>query len=109
MKKLHVAIRPVTNRIFCGGVLKDGMPWASNKTDVTGEACAAVAQHAIERGEPVVVTANGVPKWEITVRELPLTAPKCIWPDCGHDTNRVGYGAKGCDGIGCPARVRSNT
>lgn len=25
----------------------------------------------------------------------------CIWPDCGHDTNRVGYGADGCQGIGC--------
>jgi len=30
--------------------------------------------------------------------------PRCIWPDCGHDTNRIGYGANGCDGIGCPAR-----
>ncbi|ATS92313.1 hypothetical protein DLP05_073 [Stenotrophomonas phage vB_SmaS_DLP_5] len=27
--------------------------------------------------------------------------PKCIWPDCGHDTNRVGYGAEGCNGVGC--------
>ncbi|WP_413889895.1 hypothetical protein [Candidatus Skiveiella danica] len=70
MKNLHVAKSPITNRIFCGSVLKDGMTWASNKTDVTGEACAAVAQHVLERGEPVVVTANGEPEYEITVRSL---------------------------------------
>lgn len=70
MKKLHVAKSPITNRIYCGGVLKDRMTWASNKTDVTGEACAAVAQHVVENGAPVVVTENGVPKWEITVRVL---------------------------------------
>jgi len=70
MKRLHVAVSPLTNRIFAGSVLKDGQTWAANKTDVTGEACAAVAMHAMERGEPVVVTENGVPKWEITVREL---------------------------------------
>lgn len=70
MKKLHVATSPFTNRICCGGVLKDGMTWAKNKEDVTGEACAAVAQHAMALGGIVVVTANGEPEWEITVREL---------------------------------------
>lgn len=70
MKSLHVAKSPLTNCIYCGAVLKDGVTWASNKTDVTGEACAAVAQHVIQHGGPVVVTANGDPKWEITVREL---------------------------------------
>lgn len=70
MKTLHVAKSPLTNRIYCGGVLKDGMTWASNKTDVTGQACAAVAQHVIEHGAPVVVTANGEPAYEITVRDL---------------------------------------
>ena len=70
MKKLHIAKSPITNRIYCGGVLKDGVTWASNKEDVTGQACAAVAQHAMERGGKIVVTANGTPKWEITVREL---------------------------------------
>ena len=68
-KKLHVATSPLTNRIYAGSILKDGQTWAANKTDVTGEACAAVSMHVIANGEPVVVTANGVPKWEITVRE----------------------------------------
>lgn len=70
MKKLHVAISPLTDRIYCGGVLKDGITWAANKEDVTGEAFAAVAQHALAKGGTAVVTANGEPKWEITVREL---------------------------------------
>lgn len=71
MKQLHVAPSPITNRIFCGHVLRDGLTWGANKTDVTGEACAAVAQHALAFGGTTTVTANGVPKWEITVRELP--------------------------------------
>ena len=28
-------------------------------------------------------------------------APKCVWPDCGHDTNCVGYNP-GCTGQFCP-------
>ena len=33
---------------------------------------------------------------------VPAAAPpRCIWPDCGHDTNRVSDGG-GCFGIGCP-------
>lgn len=70
MKKLHVAPSPITNRIYCGHVLKDQMTWAANKTDVTGEACAAVAKHVLANGHPTVITANGVPAFEITVRDL---------------------------------------
>ena len=70
MKRLHVAVSPLTNRIFAGSILKDGQTWASSKADVTGEACAAVAMHVMGCGAPVVVTENGVPRWEITVREL---------------------------------------
>lgn len=70
MKKLHVAPSPLSNRIYCGHVLKDGCSWGANQTDVTGEACAAVAQHALEKGGTTMVTANGKPRWEITVREL---------------------------------------
>ena len=50
--------RPVCNR---GG---------ENKTDATGEACAAVAQHVLANGEPVIVTGNGKPLYEISVRDL---------------------------------------
>ncbi len=70
MKKLNVAPSPLTNRIYCGHVLKDGLTWGANKQDVTGEACAAVARHALQNDGPLVVTKNGVPAYEITVREL---------------------------------------
>lgn len=67
---LHVAPSPITNTIYVGSVLKDGVTWGRNKTDVTGEACAAVAQHALKQGGTITVRANGTPQWEITVREL---------------------------------------
>lgn len=69
-KDLHVATSPLTNRIYTGRVLKDGCTWGSNKTDVTGEACAAVAHHVLANGEPVTVTRNGVPAYRITVEDL---------------------------------------
>ena len=70
MKKLHVAPSPLTNRIFAGSVLKDGMTWGANKTDVTGEACAAVAKHALVAGGEITVTSNGKPAYRITVEKL---------------------------------------
>lgn len=70
MKKLHVAQSPLTNRIFCGHVMKNQMTWAANKADVTVEACVAVAKHVLANGHPTVITADGVPEFEITVRDL---------------------------------------
>ena len=70
LKILHVGVSPLTNRIFCGSVLKDGMTWGANKTDVTGAACGAVAEHVIANQEPVTVTVNGIPKFKITVEPL---------------------------------------
>lgn len=70
MKTLHVGVSPLTNRIYAGTVLKDGMTWGANKTDVTGAACGAVCEHVIANGEPVVVTANGKPAFRITVEKL---------------------------------------
>ncbi len=70
MKELHIANSPLTNRIYAGTVLKNGYTWGANKQDVTGVALAAAAQHVLANKEPVIVTANGVPKYEITVREL---------------------------------------
>jgi hypothetical protein len=70
MKKLHVAVSPLTNTIFSGNVLKDGMTWGANKQDVTINALVAVAQHVINFGGPVVITNDGKPEYEITVRKL---------------------------------------
>lgn len=70
MKELHIGTSPLTNRIYAGTVLKDGMTWGAGKMDVTGPACGAVAEHVIANKAPVIVTCNGKPKFEITVREL---------------------------------------
>lgn len=71
MKKLHVAVSPLTNTIFAGTVLKDGRTWGSGKQDVTIEALVAVAQHTVSFGKPVVISkADGTPEFEITVRRL---------------------------------------
>lgn len=70
MRQLHVATSPLTNTIYAGHVLKGGRTWGDGKQDVTGEACAAVCIHALAAKIPVVVSCNGVPTWEITVREL---------------------------------------
>lgn len=74
MNKLHVAVSPITNTIFCGGILKDGRTWAANKTDVTGQSCAAVAQHTLAKGGEIIVNCNGKPKYEIRVIDLDAIA-----------------------------------
>ena len=70
MKKLHVAQSPLTNIIYAGSVSKNGNTWLSNKTDVTHEAIGAVAEHALEKGETLVVNKNGKPFAEICVKAL---------------------------------------
>lgn len=69
-KPLHVGTSPLTNCIYAGTVLKDGQTWGADKTDVTGPACGAVAVYVVQNKKPVVVSLNGVPKYEISVREL---------------------------------------
>ena len=69
-KPIYIGTSPLTNRIFVGHVLRDGCTWASNRQDVTGAACGAVAEHVIANGEPVIVTRNGKPAFRITVEDL---------------------------------------
>ena len=69
-KPIHVQKSPLTNIIYAGHLIHGGQQWGENRTDVTGEACAAVAQHVLTNGEPVIVTGNGKPLYEITVRDL---------------------------------------
>lgn len=68
---MHVQVSPLTNTIFAGSVLKDGMHWGANKQDVTIECLVAVAQHVIQFGKPVIISkADGIPEFEITVKKL---------------------------------------
>jgi hypothetical protein len=61
MRKLQVGTSPLTNRIYAGYVLKDGATWGDGMVS---------ALQVLANGEPVMVTCNGKPKYEITVREL---------------------------------------
>jgi hypothetical protein len=70
IKTLHVRTSPLTNRIFVGYVLKDGRTWEEGKQDVTGEVCGAVCEHVMANGAPIIVSLNGVPKYEIAIRDI---------------------------------------
>ena len=79
---LHVSTSPLTNTIYCGSVLKDGITWGGDKTDVTGEACAAVARHVLANNGPVTVSANGKPLYEISVvKVIPVDYEFCDGSD----------------------------
>jgi hypothetical protein len=71
-KKLHVGTSPLTNTIFAGHVLKDGMTWAANKQDVTIDALVAVANHVHQFGKPVEISnaTTGDIEYRITVEKL---------------------------------------
>ena len=71
-QKLHVGTSPLTNTIFAGGVLKDGMTWAANKQDVTIDALVAVANHVVNFGKPVEIRNgnSGKIEFRITVEKF---------------------------------------
>ncbi|EQA01689.1 hypothetical protein KZ460_05705 [Glaesserella parasuis] len=48
---------------------KNGLYW-KEKQDVTLMALYCVAQHCIERNEPVILLEHNKPKYEITVRVI---------------------------------------
>lgn len=68
-RKVHIGTSPLTGRIYSGHLMKSGDCWAGNY-DVTGLACGAVAEHVIFNQVPVIVTANGKPKFKIIVEDL---------------------------------------
>ena len=71
MKKLKVAVSPLTNNIFAGSLLKNGRTWSADKQDVTIDCLVAVAQHVITFGSDVVIqTSEGVKEYEISVKKL---------------------------------------
>ncbi|HHF7110140.1 TPA: hypothetical protein ACPQZB_000816 [Haemophilus influenzae] len=73
-KQIRVGVSPITNQIFVGYVNKKGDTWTT-KQDATTEILFAVAQHAMEFGEPIILseeTADGrfVKKYSITVERI---------------------------------------
>lgn len=68
-KKLRIATSPLSNTIFAGTLLKDGITWSANKQDVTMDALVAVAHHALNFGKPIEIYANGKLEFKITVEK----------------------------------------
>ena len=64
---IRVAKSAMTDRIFAGRVLKDGMTWGAGKTDVTSDVLKAVVD-LITPGHTLTVSVNGRPAYEITVK-----------------------------------------
>ena len=69
MKKIKIAMSPLTGTIFAGTILKDGM-WAAGKQDVTVDALVAVAQYCERFGQPVEITCDGKIEYRITVEAM---------------------------------------
>lgn len=65
---IRVAVSPLTNTIYAGRI--KGNLWSGEKHDVTTDCLVAVAQHAVQFGKPVIITANGEPEYEIIARKL---------------------------------------
>lgn len=75
MSLLRILCSPLTGRIYLGKINKKADGWLDFpvKRDVTGEVCAAVAQHALKNGGSTIVTADGKQKYEIIVKEINAT------------------------------------
>ena len=66
MKPLRIGCSPLTGTIFAGHVLKDGVTWSANKTDVTSDVLKAVIDK-IGVGNTSVITVAGKPAFEISI------------------------------------------
>ena len=58
MSNFKVGCSPLTNRLYAGNVLKNGM-WGRIKHDVTDSAVSAVALHLLQLDENVQFNYNG--------------------------------------------------
>ena len=70
MKKLHLGLSPLTNKIYCGSLIEKGTCWGANRTDVTLDAISSVVDHAIafekKSGKKLTLTGGGK-KYTITI------------------------------------------
>lgn len=74
-KQLTVGCSPLSNRIYAGSLAQDGCSWLSDQTDVTTMALVAVCQHVDRDKDPVIVTCDGKPLYEIEIRRLDQLDP----------------------------------
>lgn len=70
MGRLRVATALLSNQIFAGYPTKKGDGFRGHRHDVTSDVLKAVIDH-IGDGKTVVVLADGVPTYEISVAKVP--------------------------------------
>jgi hypothetical protein len=59
---MNIAHSPLTNKIY--------IVRANDKTEVTGAACFAVAEHVLATKQPIIVVGGGIPLYEISVKKI---------------------------------------
>lgn len=74
VKQIRFGVSPITNQIFAGYVNKKGDTWTT-KQDVTTDVLFAVAQHALQFGEPIILKEGNSlgkydEKYKITVEQI---------------------------------------
>ena len=66
--KTIIGCSPITNKIFAGKILKNGL-WGQNKQDVTDTAPLAVAQHLLQVNQSITFKYKGE-GYQLTVTRL---------------------------------------
>lgn len=69
MTKITVACAALSGKIYAGRVNKAGTAFLDGKQDVTSDVLKAVIDK-VKPGQVETVTVDGVPKYEIEVREV---------------------------------------
>lgn len=75
MGEIRIAATAISGRIFAGHISKDGTCFVGNRQDVTSDVWKAVVD-VIEPGHAITINADGKPRYEISVREIPKAAIK---------------------------------
>lgn len=80
MTNYVIGLSPLTNKIFAGTTrtLKDGSVLWNQKTDVTGDACAAVMELAIRKGGQLTLTMGDGSKCLIVCAKLDAAADRLL-------------------------------
>ncbi len=66
---IRVAAAAISGRIFAGRISKDGRNFIGKKIDVASDVWKAVVD-VIEPGHEMTITADGKPRYAISVREI---------------------------------------
>ena len=69
MSRIHVCCAAISGRIYAGRVNKAGNSFLAGQQDVTSDVFKAVVEK-IKPGNTETISVNGIPKYEIEIREI---------------------------------------